>query len=216
MECWLKSSREELGWGQQAAETDNNQVPGTSSSIIISSGHVQSPASPRLQTQTLWGQGSWTWPCGPQENVHLVRGIIWDLFGRRPCLRQHYASLSSGPLCSQGTAQSTRINTPFYLYLRNPTINTSNWQHYSFKYILTTLNGRWWKVYIHLNIPAMSRPLFLMRNMVLYANIKYKCRVKLSMINAKMAHSFQIKYNNKCKSLNVWFSLSFRINLRLK
>lgn len=154
MECWLKSRREKQGWGQQAAETDNNQVPGTSFAIIIiivvissSSSHVQSPASP-LQTQTLWGQGLWTWPCGPQENVHLVWGIIWDLFGRRPCLRQHYASLSSGPLCS---AQSRRINTPFYSHLRNPTINTSDWQPYLLKYsnlififkFSTALNGRW-------------------------------------------------------------------------
>ena len=145
MECWLKSSREEQGWGQQAAETDNDQVPGTSLSIInisnSSSSHVQSPASPPLQTQTLWGQGSWTWPCGPQENVHLVCGIIWDLFGRRSCLRQHYASLSSVPLCSRGRAQSRHINTPFYLHLQTPSINTSNWQCYSFKYISTALKS---------------------------------------------------------------------------
>ncbi len=162
MECWLKSSREEQGWGQQAAETDNNQVPGTSFTIIIissssSSSHVQSPVSPPLQTQTLWGQGSWTWPCGPQENVHLAWGIIWDLFGRRPCLRQHYASLSLDPPCSQGTAQSRRINTPFYLHLHNPTINTSNWQHYSFKYILTALNRRWLQMKIYFNIQAICR-----------------------------------------------------------
>lgn len=103
--------------------------------------HVQSPASPPLQTQTLWGQGLWTWPCGPQENVNLVCGIIWDLFGRRSCLRQHYASLSSVPLCSRGRAQSRCINTPFYLHLQTPSINTSNWQWYSFKYISTALKS---------------------------------------------------------------------------
>lgn len=136
MECWLKSSREERGWGQQTA--DNNQVPGTSSSIIIiSSSHVQSPVSPPLQTQTLWGQRSWTWPPGPQENVHLVRGIIWDLFGRRPGRGRHYASLSPGPFCSQGAAQNKRINTPFYLHRHNPPINTFDWQHGSFEYVLT-------------------------------------------------------------------------------
>lgn len=137
MECWLKSSREEQGWGQQAADTDNNQVPGTSPAIISS--HVQSPASPPLQTQTLWGQGSWTWPYGPQENAHLVWGIIWDLFGWRPCLRQNYASLSPSLLCSQDTVLSRFINTSFSL-LCNLSINMPN---YSFRYRSTPLKRRY-------------------------------------------------------------------------
>lgn len=119
MECWLKSSREEQGWGQQAA--DNNQVPGTSFSIIIiilirgSSSRVQSPASPPLQTQTLRGQGSWTWPCGPQENVHLVWGIIWDLFGRRPVsgsIMPHYPRV----LCVHRAQPSADTSTLHFTY----------------------------------------------------------------------------------------------------
>lgn len=163
MKCWLKSSREEQDWGQQAAETDNNQVPGTSLAITTSrsSSHVHSPVSPPLQTQTLWGQGSWTWPCGPQENVHLVWGIIWDLFSRRPRLRQHYASLSSGPLCSRGTAQSRRVNTPFYIHLHNPTINTSNWQRHSFKYTSSALNWKWLEDRIFFYVHAICKKIYI-------------------------------------------------------
>lgn len=116
MECWLKSSREEQGRGQQAAETDNNQVPGTSPAIISRS-HVQPPASPPPQAQTLRGQRCWTWPYGPRENVHLVWGVIWDLFSSRPRLRQNYASLSSSPLCSHDTVhQHPSLLTPSQCY----------------------------------------------------------------------------------------------------
>lgn len=133
MECWLKSSREEQGWGQQAAETDNNQVPGTSLAIISRS-HVQPPDSPPPQTQTLWGQRLWTWPYGPRENVHLVWGIIWDLFSSRPCLRQNYASLSLSPLCSHDTVhQHCSLLTPsqcYNQYLQMTTLFSQTHLHY--------------------------------------------------------------------------------------
>lgn len=131
------------GAGSRTGGCRGKQQPGTSLAIIMivssSSGHVQSPASPPLQTQTLWGQGLWTWPCGPQENVHLDWAIIWDLFGRRPCLRQNYVLLSWAPLCSQGTSLSRRINTLFYSHLRNPKINTTDWHPYSLKYFIFIL-----------------------------------------------------------------------------
>jgi len=134
MECWLKSSREEQGWGQQAAETDNKQVHGTSltiSSMFSLLHHLLS--RPRLSGV----RGRALDLVAPRRMFTWFWGVIWDLFGRRPCPRQYYASLSLGPLCSQGAAQSSRINAPFYWHLRNPSINTSNWQHFPFNYILT-------------------------------------------------------------------------------
>lgn len=110
------------GWRQQAA---GRQQPGFLTAIIIinsSSSHVQSAASPPLQTQTFWGQRSWTWPYGPQENVHRVWGIIWDLFRRRPYLGQHYASLSS----VFSAHRARLIGTLFYLHLYCSTINTAD------------------------------------------------------------------------------------------
>lgn len=132
MECWLKSSMEEQGWGHQAAETDNSLVPGTSLTTIISRSHVQPPASPPLHTQTRLGQRSWTWPDGPQEDVYSVWDMIRHLFSRRPRLRQNYASLSSSPLCSLDTVhQHSSLLAPSKSCNRY----ISKWQHYSGKRI---------------------------------------------------------------------------------
>lgn len=194
MECWLKSSREEQSWGQQAAETDNNQGPGTSFTIISSSSsssHVQSPASPPdpdslgsgVVDLTLWPPGECSLGLG--YNLGFIRQEA--LSQAALCLIILGSSLFTGHSPEQ-THQHSILLTPSQAYDQYLQLTTLFIQIH-----LNCPDRRWLEVKIYFNIQdlqAICRFLFLVllrRPSSFYTQIKKNMySVKGSAINTKI------------------------------
>ena len=151
MECWLKSSREEQGWGQQAAETDNNQVPALPLAISIISSHVQPPclnllSRPRLSgvrgrgLDPLWPPGECSLGLGYNLGIYSAGGPVSG------SIMPHYPRVLSAHRAQPRADASTLHFTYTFAILQSipPTDKRQRVSadflhpdlHYSFKYIL--------------------------------------------------------------------------------
>lgn len=165
-EAWLRTA------------TSSQMLPSPSSAV---SREVLSPAR---QTQTLWGQRSWTWPCGSPGGCSL--GLGYNLgFMQQEAPSQAALCLISC-LCERGTAQRQHQHS----ILLTPPVSLRSILTWClpFKHILTSLIG--------------SQNSYSFYPCVIYTNIHFS-----KMVNCKLHQKVNLKLRFYSYPQNILFIL---------